>query len=287
VRSILTHTGGYLGGFTYSLQPYSGCEFSCAYCYVRELAVQRMNPYRLPWSAWISPKTNAPALLRRDAERGRLDHARIFCSSATDPYTPLERTLRLTQACLEVMAECPPAALLLQTRSPLIVRDAELLARIPRLWASMTVCTDNENVRRAFEPNAPGTRSRLEALVRLRAAGIRTQAAVAPLLPCDPVRLAELLDPIVDRVVVDDFFRGDGAGGRRSGAALRRLREMGYARWAEPGYSEDAIAALRHRLGAERVLVSQDGFNAVGSESEGGGQAPAAKQGTRGENVTS
>jgi DNA repair photolyase len=272
-RSILTPTGGYLAGFTYSLQPYAGCEFSCAYCYVRELAVQRMNPYGLSWSSWIAPKMNAPDLLRRDAERGRLDQARIFCSSATDPYTPLERKLRLTRGCLEVMAEHPPGALLLQTRSPLVARDADVLGRIPRLWASMTVCTENESVRRALEPNAPATTKRLEALGRLRAAGIRTQAAVAPLLPCDPARLAELLDPVADRVVVDDFFRGDGAGGRRSQAALGRLRTMGFSRWAEPGYAEDAIGVLRRLLGAERVLLSKDGFSAVDAES---GESPAA-----------
>jgi DNA repair photolyase len=268
-RTILTRTGGYLAGFTHSLQPYGGCEFSCAYCYVRELAVQRSNPHGLPWSKWIEPKLNAPQLLRRDAERGRLDRARIFCSSATDPYTPLERKLKLTRGCLEVMVGRPPEALLLQTRSPLVVRDAELLARIPRLWASMTICTDDEGVRRALEPNAPGTKLRLEALATLRAAGIRTQAAVSPLLPCDPARLAELLAPVVERVVVDDFFRGDGANGRRSQGALSLLRALGFAHWAEPGYAEEAIAVLRRRLGAERVLLSKEGFSAVGGEGEG------------------
>jgi len=262
-RSILTPTGGYLAGFTHSLQPYVGCEFDCAYCYVRELAVQRASPYRLPWSRWIAAKTNAPALLARDAARGRLTAARIFCASATDPYVPLERRLRLTRGCLEVMAAQPPARLLLQTRSPFVTRDADLLARIPTLLVSITIATDDERVRRALEPNAPATRLRLEALRALRAAGLRTQAALAPLLPCDPERLAALLDPVVERVVVDDFFRGDGAGGRRSLAALARLRALGFGAWAEPGYAADAIAVLRRRLGPERVLESQTGFSAA------------------------
>jgi DNA repair photolyase len=265
-RSILTRTGGYLAGFTYSLQPYAGCEFSCAYCYVRELPVQRMNPYGLAWSSWISPKVNAPEVLRHEAERGRLDQASIFCSSATDPYTPLERRLGLTRGCLEVMVEHPPRALLLQTRSPLVARDADLLSQLPRLWVSMTVCTDDERVRRALEPNAPGTKTRLEALGRLRAGGIRTQVAVSPLLPCDPARLAGLLDPVADRIVVDDFFQGDGAGGRRSRAALIRLRALGFLAWTEPGYAEETIAVLRRLLGAERVLLSKQGFRAVDGE---------------------
>ena len=262
VARILNRTGGYLRGFTHTLQPYAGCQFSCAYCYVRELSVQRANPYRLPWSEWIAPKTNAPARLRREAESGALRGARVFCSSATDPYTPLERKLRLTRGCLEVMVEEPPAFLVVQTRSPLIARDADLIARIPGALASVSVATDDERVRRLLEPNAPGLALRLAALARLRAAGVRTQAAVSPLLPCDPERLARQLEPVADRVVVDDFFRGDGAGGRRSRAALERLRAAGFADWAEPGYAEAAIDTFRGVFGAERVGVSAEGFRA-------------------------
>ena len=262
-RSILTPTGGYLAGFSHSLQPYVGCEFDCRYCYVRELAVQRANPHGLAWSRWIAPKSNAPALLAARARGGGLRDLRVFCSSATDPYTPLERRLGLTRGCLAVLACHPPAALLLQTRSPLVVRDADLLAHIPSALVSMTVATDDEAVRRALEPNAPATRLRIEALARLRAAGVRTQAALSPLLPCDPERLAELVDPHVERVVVDDFFQGDGAGGRRSGAALARLRELGFAAWTEPGYAAEAIVRLRRRLGPERVLLSREGFAAL------------------------
>jgi DNA repair photolyase len=261
--SILTRTGGYLSGFTHSLQPYSGCAFSCEYCYVREMAVQRTNPFGLPWGGWLAPKRNAPELLARAARGGRLRGARVFCSSATDPYVPAERRLRLTRGCLEVLARHPPEVLVLQTRSPDVLRDAELLACIPSALVSLTVTTDDEAVRRLFEPDSPSLRRRLDTLGRLRAAGLRTQAAVAPLLPGSPRRLAELLEPRVDRVVVDDFFRGDGAGGRRSLRALARLRESGFGAWAEPGYASEAVAVLREVLGAERVVESQAGFNDV------------------------
>lgn len=260
-RSILTRTGGYLGGFTHTLQPYAGCQFSCRYCYVREMAVQRTNPFGLAWSRWISPKTNAPELLARAAARGTLARARIFCSSATDPYVPLEARLALTRGCLEVMAAHPPLALVLQTRSPLVLRDVALLQRIPRAGVSLTVTTADEAVRRRFEPDSPKLARRIATLAALRAARVPVQAALAPLLPGDPRRLAELLDPVVDRVVVDDFFRGDGAGGRRSTAALKALREQGLGAWAEPGYAAEATAVLRQVLGTERVVESQAGFN--------------------------
>jgi DNA repair photolyase len=260
-RSILTRTGGFLSGFTHSLQPYAGCQFSCAYCYVREMAVQKANPFGLDWGRWVAPKRNAPELLNALAVRGGLARARIFCSSVTDPYTPLERRLGLTRGCLEVMARHPPAALVVQTRSPLVLRDAALLRAIPRAVVSVTVTTDDEAVRRLLEPDSPSLERRLAALRALREAGVRTQAAVAPLLPGDPERLARKLDAVADRVVLDDFFRGDGAGGRRSGAALALLRARGFGAWAEPGYARRAGEVLRAVLGPDRVVESQDGFN--------------------------
>ncbi len=260
-RSILTRTSGYLAGFTHSLQPYLGCEFSCTYCYVRELAVQRTNPDRLPWGRWIAPKRNAPALLAEAAERGKLVAARIFCSSATDPYTPIERRLRLTRGCLEVLVKHPPAALVMQTRSPLAARDLDLLAQIPTALLSVTLATDDERVGRLLEPDSPSLARRIALLAAARAAGVRTQAAVAPLLPCNPARLAAWLEPVADRVLVDDFFRGDGAGGRRSAAALAVLREHGFERWAEPGYAGETVRELRRLLGEGRVVESQAGFS--------------------------
>jgi len=159
------------------------------------------------------------------------------------------------------MAVHPPAALLVQTRSLLVLRDATLLRKLPRVGVSLTVTTADESVRRRFEPDSPSTPRRIAALAALRAAGLRVQAAIAPLLPGDPQRLAELLDPVVDRVVVDDYFRGDGAGGRRSQTALKALHDQGFGRWAEPGYAAEATAVLRRVLGPGRVAESQRGFN--------------------------
>jgi len=228
------------------------------------MTIQRTNPLHLPWSQWLAPKLNAPELLARAARRGALQHARIFLSSSTDPYTPEERRRGITRRCLEVMREHPPEALVVQTRSPLVLRDAALLAQIENAGVSFSVTTDCERVRRLLEPDSPRITRRIETLARLRGAGVRTQAAVAPLLPCEPRRLAGLLDPVVERIVVDDFFRGDGAGGRRSAGALALLREAGFADWAQPGYAAEAVAVFRGLLGEERVVESQAGFNDVG-----------------------
>src|SRR3984893_15239111 len=93
----LTPTGGFLRGFAYSLNPYTGCAFGdgggCPFCYVRALPVAHARAGR--WGAWVIAKTNRPELLERELaalERsGKLADATIFMSSATDPYQGIER----------------------------------------------------------------------------------------------------------------------------------------------------------------------------------------------------
>ena len=117
--SALTPTGGFLDGFTHTLQPYIGCQFACEYCYVKGLAVHRFHKPTLPWGRYVHPRGEIDQRLRaeldRIARRDRLGALSIFMSSATDPYQIAERRSRLTRACLDVMIEYPPG-LLLTTR---------------------------------------------------------------------------------------------------------------------------------------------------------------------------
>ncbi|HZO81210.1 MAG TPA: radical SAM protein [Candidatus Binataceae bacterium] len=268
----LTPTGGFLGGFTHSLNPYVGCAFGdnggCPFCYVRALPVARAGAG--PWGAWVIAKSNLRELLARELEAlaaaDKLARTTIFMSSATDPYQGVERRMRLTRGALELFARRPPRRLLLQTRSPMIERDLDLLVRLgPRMIASITVETDDEQVRRAFTPTSPSIARRLAAARRLRAAGVFVQLAVAPMLPNDPERLAELADAAADRVVIDTYFDGDGSGGQRSRAlGMGELYErLGYGGWFRPGAEGALMAAMRARLGKSRVLFSRDGFSAV------------------------
>jgi DNA repair photolyase len=268
----LTPTGGFLGGFSFSLNPYVGCAFGagggCPFCYVRALPVARMRPGA--WGSWVIAKSNLLELLARELESleraGKLRRTAIFMSSATDPYQGMERRMRLTRGALELMAERPPRRVLLQTRSPMIERDLDMLARLgERLVASITVETDDERVRRRLTPTSPSIARRLATARRLRAAGVYVQIAVAPMMPNNPARLAALVEGAADRVVVDTYFDGDGSGGRRSRAlGMGELyRRLGYERWFEPGAERELMDALRKRLGHERVLFSRAGFNAV------------------------
>jgi len=106
---------------------------------------------------------------------------------------------------------------------------------------------------------------RLTTMQRLRAAGIFTQIAIAPMLPNHPQRFADLAAEVSDRVIVDTYFDGDGANGRRSRAlGIGELYErLGYADWFKSGAERELLAAMRTRLAHDRVLFSREGFNAV------------------------
>lgn len=268
----LTPTGGFLRGFAFSLNPYVGCAFGdaggCPFCYVRALPVAHTGEGA--WGKWVVAKSNLPELIERELDAlrraGKLAAATIFMSSATDPYQGIERRMGLTRRALEAFVRSPPRRILLQTRSPLIERDIDIIRTLgDRIIASITVETDDESVRRAITPTSPAVVARLHTARRLRDAGIFTQLAIAPMMPNNPERFAMLADAAAERVVVDTYFDGDGSNGRRSRAlGIGELyQRLGYGGWFRPGAEKDLIAALRARLGDGRVLFSGEGFNAV------------------------
>ncbi len=273
-RGILTaQHNGFLSGYTHSLNPYMGCAFgargSCPFCYVRALPVAQAGGGR-PWGDWVLAKTNAPELLRGELPRlaARGLRPRIFFSSSTDPYQGAEARLRITRGLLAVLAEMPDAfeVVLLQTRSPLVERDLDLLDRLrDKLWVSLTLETDDERVRRALTPLSPSVERRLATLERLTRAGLRVQAAVAPVLPCNPDRFAALLAGRVTRVLVDTFFAGDGSAGQRTirlGVG-ELFQQLGYADWFTRDAHLGLLEALRKYFLPEKIVFSQEGFSAV------------------------
>ncbi len=218
-KTILNEATGYLNtGFTHSLNPYSGCAFSCTYCYVREMPIQKFKD--IPWGEWIDVKINAAENYRNEIVKLRRKNkpVHIFMSSATDPYQPIERKAAITQGLLEAMLDHPPDLLQVQTRSPLVTRDIDLLVQLKErchVLVSMTIETDREDIKRLFAPYAPGIKLRLNALKELHDVGIMTQAAISPVLPFTP-DFAEKLKGITDRIWIDTLNIGDGAMGKRS-----------------------------------------------------------------------
>jgi len=261
-KKILTEAQGYLNvGFTHSLNPYSGCAFACKYCYVRELPVQKFKEE--PWGTWLNVKVNAAANYRKEIMnlRRRNKPVRIFMSSATDPYQPLEREAGITRSLLMEMLEHPPDSLQLQTRGTLVTRDLDLLLQLKErceLVVSMTVETDREDVKRIFAPLAPGIKLRLKALRELHDAGIKTQAAISPVLPFTP-DFPKLLEGIVDRIWIDTLSIGDGSLGKRSERlGMRQLfAEHDLSGWYDDDLHIKVVKYFRKFYPVEMIRVSR------------------------------
>ncbi len=218
-KQLLTEVNGYLDvGFTHSLNPYSGCVFSCKYCYVREMPIQKFK--EIPWGEWVDKKINASELYEKEIIKLRKKNVSVnlFMSSATDPYQPIEHKVKITRGILEKMVENPPDFLQIQTRSPLVTRDLDLLLKLKdkcNVLVSMTIETDREDIKRIFSPYAPGIKLRIKALKELKVAGIPTQASISPVLPFTREFPLQLMG-VADHIWIDTLSIGDGAMGRRS-----------------------------------------------------------------------
>ena len=269
----LNPTGGFLKAFAYSLNPYIGCAFGdaggCPFCYVRALPVA-MKGDGAAWGSWVIAKINLKERLRSELaamrKSGRLETATVFMSSATDPYQGIERRLRITRGALEAFMEFPIRRVLVQTRSPMVERDLDLLRQLGnRVMVSLTLETDDDDVRRAITPTSPSVERRLKTARMIRREGIPVQLAISPMLPNDAQRFAALADDAADRVIVDSYFAGDGSSGRRSRAlGIGELYDrLGYEGWFHPGAEEPLLVAMRARLGEDRVLYSRDGFSTM------------------------
>jgi DNA repair photolyase len=168
--------GGTATGVAWSINPYLGCVHACAFCYVPET----MHLERNRWGTYVAPKHNLPALLRRELKRR--PRRTVYLSTGTDAYQAPEREHQLTRRCLRLLLRHDwPIDIL--TRSPLVLRDADLLKRLTRVRVGLSIPTLDDEARRLMEPNAPPIRARLKALRRLSDAGIPTYANLAPAYP--------------------------------------------------------------------------------------------------------
>jgi DNA repair photolyase len=202
-KSILTPQkfGSLSGGYDFSLNPYAGCAFKCSYCYVPKFPSKHVYQ---EWGEWVEVKVNAAELIRKD--RALVYGAKIFFSSATDPYQYLELKYRLSRACLEELLKYQPGKLTMHTRSHLILEDLELLKQFgDRLSVGVSITTDSDKVSREFEPMAPSISRRLELIAALHKAGIRVDASIAPLLPHNAEKLVEAISPYVKKVWLDQM----------------------------------------------------------------------------------
>jgi DNA repair photolyase len=185
--------------FDYCLNPYTGCQVGCRYCYAA-LFIPRYSGHSEPWGQFVDVKTNAPELLHRQLIRAK--RGTVWVASVCDPYQPLEAERRLTRRCLEeLLARQFPVNI--QTKSALVTRDLDLFVRFEEIEVGFTLTTDDDRIARLFEPRASSVAERVAALALLRSRGVRTFAFLGPLLPGNAERLAEFVAGKVDRVLID------------------------------------------------------------------------------------
>ena len=234
-REVLTKATGFMDAYDFTLNPYSGCSFGCTYCYA---AFFSRDAEKLKnWGYWVSVKENAVELLEKRLKRRpeSLDGKLIYMSSVTDPYQPVEREVRLTRRLLEVMADDHTPKLVVQTRSPDVVRDCDLFRRIEenggRVQVNMTVTTDDEDIRRTFEPFCPSNPARLQAIGAVQAAGVDACITMTPLLlVSSPYAFADSLrDTGVKKFIAQPFHfqRGKFLAGTRDKAFDLMAEKLG------------------------------------------------------------
>jgi DNA repair photolyase len=181
----------------YSINPYVGCEHGCTYCYARFM--KRYTNHKEAWGQFVDVKINAASLLQHEAKAKRA--SRVWISGVCDPYQPLEKKYELTKRCLEILLK-HHWHVTVQTKSPLVLRDMELLRKFSCVEVGVTITTADSDIKKIFEPNSPSIRERLEILDKLHSNGIQTFAMIAPILP-KVKGLAEQLIGKVDRVLID------------------------------------------------------------------------------------
>ena len=183
--------------YDYALNPYVGCQHACVYCYARFM--KRFTGHLERWGEFVDVKVNAAELLAREVTKKK--PGRVWISGVCDPYQPLEKKYRLTKRCLEILVE-HNWPFTVQTKSPLVLRDLSIIARSKDAEVGFTITTADEKIRRIFEPGAPPSAKRVEALSALRSAGVKTFVMVAPLLPGSE-GLATALKGKVDYALID------------------------------------------------------------------------------------
>ena len=195
-RSALNRVQGM--GFNWTLNPYMGCVHRCTFCYVRALEQRADRPSDERYGTSIRVKTNVAEVLRRELARRSWQREGVVIGAATDPYQPAEGRYRLTRACIEALGDhANPFSII--TRGPLIVRDADVLARAAsraKVHVTFSIPTIDEEIWRKTEPGTAPPRQRLRAIRELVDAGIDVGVGMAPILPGLSDR-PELLEAVV------------------------------------------------------------------------------------------
>jgi DNA repair photolyase len=185
VRSLLNRCTSARMPFTWTINPYRGCEFACKYCYARYTHEFMEMRDGLDFERKIYVKQHAAAMLRHDLRKVKPGED-IAIGTATDPYQPAERRFEVTRAIMEELARHQGLSIGVVSKSTLMLRDLDLFPAIAAkndFEINLTITTLDTKLARILEPRAPRPDLRLEVIRKLTEAGIHAGVIVAPVMP--------------------------------------------------------------------------------------------------------
>jgi DNA repair photolyase len=171
--SSLLHALNFRSASEYTANLYRGCTHGCTYCYAPSLIHDDRR-----WGYFVDAKVNAATVLKKELEQ-LSEKKVVFLSSASDPYQPIEARYKITRHCLEALLE-HDFPLILLTRSPLVLRDTDLLRKFT--WVRVG-CSISSLSHKFYEPGVVSLSRRIETLRRLHELGVTTWVSMAPIVP--------------------------------------------------------------------------------------------------------
>jgi DNA repair photolyase len=206
--------------------------------------MMRFTGHTEKWGSFVDVKMNAPELLSKQLKRAQ--RGTVMLSSVTDPYQPAEAKYKLTRKCLEALALYQfPVSIL--TKSPLVLRDMDIITDINDIEVGLTITTDNDKVRKIFEPDAPPISARIDALKKLHNEGISTYVFIGPLLPMDSAVLANSIKPYTGRILIDRM--------NYTNKTKWLYRKYKIEKWLDIKYIERVTSRLEHKLASKDISV--------------------------------
>jgi DNA repair photolyase len=184
-KALLSRNNSPDVGFDVSINPYRGCEHGCIYCYARPFHEYLGMSAGVDFETKIFVKEDAPELLRSELQKKSYTPEVIAISGVTDPYQPVERRLRITRRCLQVLAEFRNPATIF-TKNHLVTRDVDVLAEMASfdgIAVNLSVTTLKPELQRVMEPRTSTPKRRLLAIEKLASAGVPVGIMVAPIVP--------------------------------------------------------------------------------------------------------
>jgi len=192
----------------------------------------------------VDVKINAPEILQRQLKRAR--NGRVMISSVTDAYQQIESKYKLTRQCLEILLQNQSPVDIL-TKSPLVLRDMDIIKKFKDIEVGITITTNDEEIRKVFEPNAPSIIARMRALKTLHDNRIKTYAFIGPALPMNPETLSEKINTHVDSIIIDRM--------NYTSKTLKIYERMNLSKWLDKDFIDDIIQRLKNGFAGKPVSI--------------------------------